>query len=323
MNYLEKYQKITVENLFNELENKKIKELYKPIHYSLETGGKRLRPVLCLMACDLFGGNLDFAIKPALAIEYFHNFTLLHDDIMDSALLRRGKESVYNKYGVNTAILSGDAMMIMSYQFFEDLEPILYKKVVSLFTKTSLQICEGQQLDMNFAEERDISIDDYFEMITLKTGVLAAVSLQIGALVGGASEKEAQNLYDFGKHIGIAFQLMDDYLDLFGDAETIGKKHGGDIFENKKTILYLKALEKAVDKDKEELLFWYGMKTENVDKLYAVEKLFRRLDVDEDVEKLIKFHTERSLKFLEVIDISKDKKDALISLTNYLTHRKE
>ena len=232
MNYLEKYQKLITENLFNELENKRIKELYKPIHYSLETGGKRLRPVLCLMACDLFGGDLKQAIKPALAVEYFHNFTLLHDDIMDSALVRRGKKSVYNKYGVNTAILSGDAMMIMSYQFFEDLETSSYKNIVGAFTKTALEICEGQQLDMNFADEKEISIDQYFEMITLKTGVLAAVSLQIGALIGGASEKEAQNLYDFGKHIGIAFQLMDDYLDLFGDAEIIGKKHGGDIFEN-------------------------------------------------------------------------------------------
>lgn len=321
MEYLEKYQNIVEKAIEDNAFTGYPQDLYDPINYIMQIGGKRFRPIIGLMGCDLFDGDLEKTLKPTLAIEYFHNFSLMHDDIMDEAEVRRGKKSVHYKYGLSGAILSGDALLVKSYQFFEDLEPILFKAAIRLFSKTAIQICEGQQLDINFSEKKDVSIDDYFEMITLKTGVLPAAALQIGAMIAGASQEDAQNLYDFGKHIGIAFQLMDDYLDVFGDTQLTGKKHGGDIFENKKTILYLKALEKALDEDRDELLFWYNMKTDNIDKVYAVEKLFHRLDVKDDTAELIEFHTQRGLSYLEMIDFSNEKKKPLISLADYLIER--
>lgn len=220
-------------------------ELYIPIGYALESSGKRIRPALVLMACELFGGKKEEALPAALAIEIFHNFTLLHDDIMDNADVRRNRPTVHKKWDANTAILSGDTMMIKSYEFLEKLPIPMWSKVFPIFTRTALEICEGQQLDMNFEKSEEVTLDLYLKMIRLKTAVLLGAALQIGALLGGASDSDANNLYDYGIAIGIAFQLRDDYLDTFGDPKTFGKRIGGDIVCAKKTFLLIKAYEKA------------------------------------------------------------------------------
>ena len=219
----------------NEFKNEPI-ELYEPINYILNIGGKRLRPIITLMTCDLFGGDMQQAIKPSLAIEYFHNFTLMHDDIMDKAPLRRGQTTVHEKFNTDMAILSGDALLIKAYQFFEDLEPKKFKEVISLFSYAAMTVCEGQQYDMNFENQTEVSEEDYMKMIFYKTGALTAASFKIGAIIANANDEDANHIYSFGKHLGIAFQLKDDLLDVYGDAQKVGKKHAGDIFENKKTI---------------------------------------------------------------------------------------
>ncbi len=296
-------------------------ELYEPIDYILQIGGKRIRPVIVLLGTDLFDGDVKQAVKPSLAIEYFHNFSLMHDDIMDDAPLRRGKQTVHEKYNVNTAILSGDALLIKAYEALEDLEPALFKTVTKLFTKTALELCEGQQMDINFETQDDVTYDDYIQMISMKTGVLVAASLKIGALIAGASEKDADMIYNYGLNLGIAYQLKDDYLDVFGNLEHLGKKHAGDIFENKKTILYLSALEAANDKERKELLFWYGLKTDNVDKVYAIEKLFRKLNVHRTLATLIREYTNKAQAILNDIDVAEEKKGYLKELSEILIDR--
>lgn len=296
-------------------------ELYEPIDYILQIGGKRIRPVIVLLGTDLFDGDVKQAVKPSLAIEYFHNFSLMHDDIMDDAPLRRGKQTVHEKYNVNTAILSGDALLIKAYEALEDLEPALFKTVTKLFTKTALELCEGQQMDINFETQDDVTYEDYIQMISMKTGVLVAASLKIGALIAGASEKDADMIYNYGLNLGIAYQLKDDYLDVFGNLEHLGKKHAGDIFENKKTILYLSALEAANDKERKELLFWYGLKTDNVDKVYAIEKLFRKLNVHRTLATLIREYTNKAQAILNDIDVAEEKKGYLKELSEILIDR--
>ena len=234
MEFLDQYQKIVADAIEKHTFTNKPDELYQPMNYIISHGGKRLRPIMLLMACDLFKGDLEKALKPSLAIEFFHNFTLIHDDIMDEAPLRRNKPTIHTLHGINVGILSGDALLIKAYQFFEDLEPELFKKCIKIFSETGAVLCEGQQFDINFENRSDVSYEDYIQMITFKTGVLSASSFQIGALIAGASEEDAEAMYNFGKHIGIAFQIMDDYLDVFGNQEQFGKKHAGDIYENKK-----------------------------------------------------------------------------------------
>ena len=221
------------------------KNLYEPIDYILHLGGKRMRPILTLMAADIFSSNYKKALPAALAVEVFHNFTLVHDDIMDDAPLRRGKATVHEKWDISTGILSGDAMLILAYQYFENYEPIIFQKLAKLFSKTALEVCDGQQLDVDFETRKDVTIDEYINMIRLKTSVLVAAALKMGAIVAETNELDANLIYDFGLNLGLAFQLQDDYLDTFGDAATFGKQIGGDIIENKKTYLYLKALEVA------------------------------------------------------------------------------
>ena len=216
------------------------KNLYEPIDYILQLGGKRIRPVLTLMAADIFSGDFQKALPAALAVEVFHNFTLVHDDIMDDAPLRRGQATVHEKWDLNTGILSGDAMLILAYQYFEDYEPHVFQKLSKLFSKTALEVCDGQQLDVDFETRNDVSIPAYIDMIRLKTSVLVAAALKMGAIVAETSNENANLIYDFGLNLGLAFQLQDDYLDTFGDPETFGKQIGGDIIENKKTFLYLK-----------------------------------------------------------------------------------
>lgn len=232
------------------------KSLYDPIEYILSLGGKRIRPALALMACNLYKENIDNVINPALGIEVFHNFTLLHDDLMDKADKRRNKPTVHKVWNDNTAILSGDAMLIAAYQLIGKTEPDCLKEIFDLFTDTALEICGGQQYDMEFESRTDVTEPEYIEMIRLKTAVLLACSLKIGAIIGGASQEDADNLYDFGINIGLAFQLQDDLLDVYGDTATFGKNIGGDITCNKKTFLLIHAFELASPEQKAILTSW-------------------------------------------------------------------
>lgn len=321
MEFLNYYQEIISKAIERYTFKDKPSELYEPMNYIIKHGGKRLRPIMVLMANDLFGGDIKKAIKPALAIEFFHNFTLIHDDIMDDAPLRRNVATIHTLHGINTGILSGDGLMLKAYKFFEDLEPELFKACIRVFTHTGLLLCEGQQYDINFETQNDVTYDDYIRMITYKTGVLSASSFEIGALIAGAEFNEAKAIFNFGKHIGIAFQIMDDYLDLYGDQEQFGKKHAGDIFENKKTILYLLARENATEEERRELDFWYSKKTDNIDKVYGVEKIYRRTKVDEKVLRLVQKHNEIGQNYLKKINVPEERKKPFIELANYLLRR--
>ncbi|MEK9604249.1 MAG: polyprenyl synthetase family protein, partial [Flavobacteriaceae bacterium] len=238
MDFFEDYQHSFKCALEDFSEDKAPQNLYLPIQYLLDLGGKRIRPFLTLMAAESFGATPKDALGAALSVEVFHNFTLMHDDIMDKALLRRGRDTVHQKWDVNTAILSGDAMLIKSYQSLENYPVNIFQKLTCLLSKTALEVCEGQQYDMDFETNSNVSQEDYLEMIRLKTAVLVGCALKMGAIIGNASEKDQQAIYEFGIQLGLAFQLQDDYLDSFGDQATLGKKIGGDILEDKKTILY-------------------------------------------------------------------------------------
>ena len=321
MEFLDHYQETVAKAIEKYTFKNKPAELYEPMNYIISHGGKRLRPIMVLMANDLFGGNTEKAIKPALAIEYFHNFTLIHDDIMDEAPLRRNKPTIHTIHGINIGILSGDALLIKAYQFFEDLEPELFKKCIKIFSETGAVLCEGQQMDVNFETDNNVTYHDYIQMITNKTGVLSAASFKIGALIAGASDQDAEALYNFGKHIGIAFQIMDDYLDVYGDMEQFGKRQAGDIYENKKTVLYLLALEQATEEERAELKYWYSKKIDNVDKVHSVINIFRRTKIDEKVLRLIQKHNEIGQDYLNKINLPEEKKRPFIELANYLLRR--
>ncbi|XCI74729.1 MAG: polyprenyl synthetase family protein [Flavobacteriales bacterium] len=296
------------------------KELYEPINYMLSLGGKRVRSVLCLMATQMFQDYIAQAINPALALEFFHSFSLMHDDIMDKAPLRRGKLSVYQRSGLNQAILSGDLLLIKSYQFFKNLKSEIFHKVSAEFSEMAVKVCEGQQMDLNLERAQEVQFEQYMEMITYKTAALMGSSLKIGALVGGASEQDTMHLYETGKNIGIAFQIQDDLLDVFGDEGYFGKKRAGDIYHNKKTILYFKALEKADTAQREEILYWYSSDG-SMDKIYAVETLFKKLRVKQDVEKELEYHRDKSLKHLAQVSVGDEKKKALRQLIDELIIR--
>ncbi len=242
-------------------------ELYEPMAYILGLGGKRLRPALCLAACEMVGGALEDAMLPSLGIEVFHNFTLLHDDIMDEASLRRGKPTVHKKWNNNIAILSGDAMLVKSYQYISTVKPEVLSPVLQVFSQTALEVCEGQQYDLNYESSQEVSEDDYLEMIRLKTSVLLGGAMKIGALIGGASHETANHLYEFGVNIGVAFQIQDDLLDAFGDPEKFGKIPGGDILNDKKTILYLHTLNEADEAQRELLTKQYSSDDDKVQQI--------------------------------------------------------
>lgn len=322
MDFLNKYQRLIAENIEKHQFNGEPFELYEPMNYIIANGGKRLRPVLTLMAAELFGGDMDKALKPALAIEFFHNFTLIHDDIMDEAPLRRNKPTVHTLHGINIGILSGDALLIKSYQFFEDLEDSLFKKCIQLFSETGIKICEGQQMDVNFETNNKVSYDDYIHMITYKTAVLCASALKIGAIIAHAEESDAHAIYEFGRHLGIAFQMMDDYLDVFGSQEQFGKRQAGDIYENKKTILYLLALENADEEQKKSLLHWYSLNTDEAEKAQAVEEIFRSTGADKKTLELIQKHNDLAQNYLNKIKLPEEKKHPLTALAAYLLERK-
>lgn len=298
------------------------KNLYEPIDYILQLSGKRIRPVLTLMASDVLSNEYQKALPAALAVEVFHNFTLVHDDIMDDAPLRRGKETVHEKWNLNTGILSGDAMLILAYQFFENYEPETFQRLAKLFSKTAIEVCDGQQLDIDFETRKDVTIDEYIEMIRLKTSVLVAAALKMGAIVAQASEEDSNLLYEYGLNLGLAFQLQDDYLDTFGNPETFGKQVGGDIIENKKTYLYLKALELANKDDKQKLLFFYRQKLqENSIKIDEVKRIFERYDIPFLIQDLVKQYTSASFESLDKMNISQESKDKLRAFGAYLMAR--
>ena len=282
-------------NLF--ISNLSSQELYQPISYILELGGKRLRPALALLSNAFFGGKTEDIISPALAIEVFHNFSLMHDDIMDNAPIRRGQETVHEKWNTNSAILSGDAMLVQAYQLVLKTKDKHIKALNELFSQTAIEVCEGQQFDMDFETRDDVSIEEYIEMIKLKTSVLIACALKMGAITAGASDKNANLIYDYGLNMGIAFQLRDDYLDAFGQTEKVGKQKGGDILANKKTYLALKALSKAKETEKTQLI---KLQSEPKPKI-KVEKtlsLFTALEVDKDIEKMSKAYFDKALNNL-------------------------
>lgn len=298
------------------------KNLYEPVNYILQLGGKRIRPVLTLMAADIFNGNYKSAMNAALAIEVFHNFTLIHDDIMDEAPLRRGMKTVHEKWNLNTAILSGDVMLILAYQFFENYSPEIFLKLAKLFSKTAVEVCDGQQLDVDFETRKDVSIEEYIEMIRLKTSVLVAGALKMGAIVANATENDANEIYNYGINLGIAFQLQDDYLDTFGNPKTFGKQVGGDIIENKKTYLYLKAIELANANDKEKIHFFYNQKLDdNSVKISEITRIFDKYDVPIYIQSLIEEYTNKAFDCLESIHIPNEKKIVLKDFGNYLMSR--
>ena len=299
------------------------RELYEPISYTLLQSGKRLRPMLCLLANEMFDGNAQQALWPALALETFHNFTLIHDDIMDKAPLRRGKETVYQKWNANIAILSGDAMLAMAFQYA--LKPKKGAELAKQLGKVAIEICEGQQMDLNFETLGNVTIPEYLEMIRLKTAVLLATALQMGATVAGANDTDIQHLYDFGINMGMSFQLQDDILDLYSDVAVFGKRHGGDIADNKKTYLYLKALELASEKDRKRLeyLFTLHMDHDEEEKIEEVQDIYDRLNVKKTVELVIAEYDRKALSALEAVSIPKERKAHLYNYAELLSGRKK
>lgn len=293
--------------------------LYEPCRYLLNAGGKRIRPALCLMAAEMFGGVNEDVFHAAMAVELFHNFTLIHDDIMDKAPLRRGKPTVHAKYGLTTGILSGDIMGIFSYQSLGMVSPKHLPEIFAIFNKTAIEVCEGQQWDMDFENQDKVAIDEYLKMIELKTSVLLAASLKMGAILSGASEQDAQYLYEFGKNMGIAFQLQDDYLDTFGSEEKIGKKPGGDIRANKKTFLMLKSRELA----NEEALMQMDtiLAQEDDSKVDYVRNLFLELSIDEHSKEIINQYSDKSFDYLDRISLPAERKAYLKSLAEWLLNR--
>ena len=300
-------------------------ELYNPINYILSLGGKRVRPLMLLMSYSLFSKSIEVAFPLAQAIEVFHNFTLLHDDIMDKAPLRRGKETVHEKWDENTAILSGDAMLISAYKLFESLPAEMLKSVFPVFNKIAIEVCEGQQYDMNFETRNDVTITEYINMITLKTSVLLGGAMKIGALAGNSSIDDADNLYEFGKNLGISFQLQDDYLDLYGDPKKFGKRIGGDVVANKKTFLTLKAFKKANGKDLEQLNSLFSKTDLSIsleeEKINTVRDIFNILGVVDDMKSEINYYYKIALNSLEKVNIEVEKKSELIMFAKKLIHR--
>ena len=298
------------------------KSLYEPIMYILSLGGKRIRPALVLMAYNLYREDVEKAIRPAIGLEVFHNFTLLHDDLMDQADKRRNKPTVHKVWNANTAILSGDAMLIAAYQLIGETAPEHLKEVLDLFTRTALEICGGQQYDMEFESRMDVSEEEYLEMIRLKTAVLLACSLKTGAILGGASREDAENLYRFGINIGLAFQLQDDLLDVYGDTKTFGKNIGGDILCNKKTFLLINALRRAEGEQKAQLEHWIARKDFDVaEKIAAVTNIYNVLGLKELSEAKMQTYYAEGMKNLAALSVSEERLAVLKEVTSRLMFR--
>jgi geranylgeranyl diphosphate synthase type II len=322
MRTISEYQDLISRHFESIKYQKEPNNLYEPIRYILSLGGKRLRPVLTLMATDVFDVDCQKALAAATAVEVFHNFSLIHDDIMDDAPLRRGNETVHEKWNINTGILSGDAMLILAYQYFEAYEPKIFQELAKLFSKTALEVCEGQQYDVDFETRDDVTIPEYLKMIEYKTAVLVAAAMKMGAIVSETTQENKNLIYDFGLNLGLAFQLQDDYLDAFGNPETFGKQVGGDIIENKKTYLYLKAMEFASANEKEQLLHLFSFQSsENTDKINSVKGIFNQTGASAATQKAIENFTFKALETLAKMNIGNDKKAILKAFAENLMSR--
>jgi geranylgeranyl diphosphate synthase type II len=317
------YQTTFLDYLSLQFKEEKPAGLYNPMRYILELGGKRIRPVLALIAADAVGGDIKKALPAALAVEVFHNFSLVHDDIMDEAPLRRGKATVHEKWDANTGILSGDVMLVKAYQCLDAYPAELFKELTKLFSQTAKEVCEGQQYDMDFPQQDNVSQAEYLQMIKNKTAVLLGCSLQMGAMIGGLSREESQPFYDFGIELGLAFQLQDDYLDAFGDPLTFGKQVGGDIIENKKTLLYLLALDKGDKVQQAELEELFSSQPQDPrDKIATVKTLFKATKADLAIQQLMAQYTDKALLEVEKFAVSKKKKDLFKQFAKALMERK-
>lgn len=298
------------------------RELYEPVDYCLKNGGKRMRPAMTLLGCQLFGGDPEKAINPAIGLELFHNFTLMHDDIMDNAPIRRGKPAVHTKWNANTAILSGDVMFALAGDYMTRVEDGHLREVMETYHKTVIEVCDGQQLDMNFEKRDSVRLDEYIEMIRLKTAVLPAACLKVGAIVAGAGEEDQEHLYRFGEYVGLAFQLKDDWLDVFGDEAKFGKKNGGDILANKKTWLYIKALELASEAQRRVLQGAYNNQvTDPEEKIRTVKNIFLDLQVDKLGVNQMEDYYDKAFRHLEQIAVPDEAKENLRALARSLFDR--
>jgi geranylgeranyl diphosphate synthase type II len=310
----------------NNYQQKSPQELYEPIDYILGLGGKRIRPLSVLIACSLFSKEIEKALPAAYAIEVFHNFSLVHDDIMDKSVIRRGQPTVHKKWDDNTAILSGDVMLVYAYEHLAKLDPAILPIALTTFNEVAIGVCEGQQKDINFEERlaTSVSIAEYIDMITLKTSVLIYGAMKIGALVGGANLENAERVAEFGKNLGIAFQLQDDYLDTFGETAKVGKRIGGDILQNKKTYLVIKALELANTADKAtllELLTQTVAEEKEEEKIATVTAIFHKLDIPKQMQSAIKKYNDIALQNLTKINVSEEQKQPLVDLLHQLMVR--
>ena len=319
---VEEYRSKFLSYLVNFESPKNPKNLYEPVSYILGLKGKRIRPILTLLTCDIFNDKYDNAFDAALAVEVFHNFSLVHDDIMDEAPLRRGNETVHKKWDLSTAILSGDVMLILAYQLFENYSGDTFISLAKLFSKTAIEVCEGQQMDIDFSKKVDVSADEYLKMIEYKTAVLIGASMKMGAIVAGASEKDQNNIYEFGKNLGLAFQIQDDFLDTYGEEEKFGKKIGGDILENKKTLLFIRAKQLLNTSDSENLTKLYSSKfTYDLNKISEVRSLFEKCNIPAIISAEIEDFTKKSFEMLDSIKISAEKKQFLCDFGNSLMKR--
>ena len=296
--------------------------LYEPIRYVLSMGGKRIRPVLMLLSYNLFKEDPETILMPACALETYHNYTLLHDDLMDNADLRRGHETVHKKWNANTAILSGDSMLVLAYQRMQQCSSDKMAEVLALFTETALEIGEGQEYDMAFEHRDDVSEEEYIEMIRLKTSVLLACALKIGAILAGASKEDADNLYRFGEQIGLAFQLQDDFLDVYGDTRVFGKAIGGDITSNKKTFMLIKALNHANEEQRRQLESWIGAtEFDRDEKVAAVTRLYNEIGIDRMAQDKIAYYFEQSRKYLQAVSVDESRKAELAAYAQRMMNR--
>lgn len=322
MHSIQQYQEFVLEFLNAQQQEREPKNLYEPIQYILGLGGKKMRPVLTLMSAEIFDADYAKALPAALAVEVFHNFSLVHDDIMDDAPLRRGNITVHEKWNVNTGILSGDAMLILAYQYFEQYDPFIFRELAKLFSKTALEVCEGQQWDVDFETRSDVTIPEYLKMIEYKTAVLVAAAMKMGAIVAETSAENGDLIYDFGLNLGLAFQLQDDYLDAFGNPATFGKQIGGDIIENKKTYLYLKAIEFASAEEKAKLLQLFSVSLEeNTIKIEEVKTIFNATGATKATQQAIQDYTLMAFATLDKMNISSEKKSMLRSFGENLMNR--
>ena len=297
--------------------------LYEPIAYTMDLGGKRLRPALVLMACEAMGGDVKKAIKPAVGLELFHNFTLLHDDVMDNADVRRGKPTVHRRWNDNTAILSGDAMLTMSSQYVAQVEPAVLPEIMRLFNQTAMEIYEGQQYDMDFEVRNNVTLEEYIDMIRLKTSVLIGCACKMGALIAGASEANAQALYETGLYLGLAFQLQDDVLDVWGDEATFGKAIGGDITSNKKTYMLINAFNRANDEQRAELMRWVeATEFDRAEKVAAVTRLYNEIGIDRLAQQKIEYFFAESRKYLAKVSVAEERKAELAAYAERMMKRK-